>query len=63
MYDEDSFYAINKMVDFAKSGAAQKQMIASMNDTIAAMRIPGVDNPMPGTVNQTETKEEKPNEN
>jgi len=61
MYDEDSFYAINKMVDFAKSGAVQKQMISSMNDAIAAMRVPGVDNPMPETTIQTE--EEKPNEN
>jgi len=63
MYDEDSFYAVNKMIDFAKSGTAQKQMILSMNDAIAAMRVPGVDNPMPGTIKQTETEEEKPNEN
>lgn len=61
MYDEDSFYAVNKMVEFAKSGAIQKQMISSMNDAIATMRVPGIDNPMPGTAKQTE--EEKPNEN
>ncbi|MDR2524843.1 MAG: hypothetical protein LBC83_01400 [Oscillospiraceae bacterium] len=46
MHNEDSFYAINKLVDFAKSTAIQKQMTASMNETIVNMRIPGVDNPM-----------------
>jgi hypothetical protein len=48
MYNEASFYALNKLVDFAKGDTIQKQMIHSMNQSIAAMRIPGVDNPMQG---------------
>jgi hypothetical protein len=60
MYNEDSFYAVNKLVDFSKSAVIQKQMIALMNDAIAVMRIPGVDNPMRETVKQS--KEEISNE-
>lgn len=61
MYNEDSFFALNKPVDSAKSGAVQKLMVASMNEAIAAMRIPGVDNPMHGTAKPPE--EEQANEN
>jgi hypothetical protein len=61
MYNEDSFYAINKLVDVAKSDIVQKQMISAMNEAVLNMRIPGVDNPMPGTEKKAE--EEKPYEN
>lgn len=60
MYNEDSFFVVNKLVEFAKSGAVQNSMIASMNEAIAAMRIPGVDNPIRGTAEKPE--EEKQNE-
>ena len=60
MYSEDSFYAVNKLVDFAQSGTIQKQMIVSMNEAITAMRIPGVDNPMRGAARKP--KEENQNE-
>jgi hypothetical protein len=54
MYDEQSFYAVNKLIDFAKGNTIQKQMIQSMNGTIATMRIPGVDNPVQGTPKKPE---------
>ncbi|MDR2480492.1 MAG: hypothetical protein LBD48_14435 [Treponema sp.] len=56
MDNNDSFDAVNKLVEFAKSGAIQKQMIASMNDAIATMRVPGVDNPMREAAQQMEEK-------
>jgi len=46
MYNEDSFFAVNKLVEFANGDTIQKQMIQSMNNAIATMRVPGVDNPM-----------------
>lgn len=61
MYNEDSFYAVNKLVEFARGQTIQKQMIQSMNDAIAAMRVPGVDNPMQ-EAEQKPKKEEGSNE-
>jgi hypothetical protein len=46
MYNDDSFYAINKLMDFAHGNTIQKQMTQSMNEIIANMHIPGVENPM-----------------
>jgi len=45
MNKEDFFYSVNKLVEFAQADKIQKQMTQSMNEVIAAMRIPGVDNP------------------
>jgi len=47
MYDNSSFTAIDRLVDFAKGTAIQEQMTKSMNETIDNMRIPGAGNPMP----------------
>ncbi len=55
MYTKDSFSAIDKLLDFAQDTAIQKQMTQSMNETIAQMRIPGVDNPL-------STQKKKPGE-
>lgn len=53
MYNEDSFYAVNKLIQFAHGDSIQKQMTGSMNEIIANMRVPGVDNPMRGTRSNT----------
>ncbi|GMO57809.1 MAG: hypothetical protein Ta2G_17690 [Termitinemataceae bacterium] len=64
MYDENSFSALNKLVDYANDQTIQKQMTQSMNESIANMRIPGAGNPMPHTKAQTELpKGENRNEN
>jgi hypothetical protein len=70
MYDETSFYAVNKLIDFAKSDAIQKQMTESMNEALAGMCIPGVENPMeqmreqvPQEAKAEESAEEMPHEN
>jgi len=59
MYDNNSFKAVDKLIDFAKGTAIQEQMTKSMNETIDNMRIPGAGNPMPKTAERTaeETKE------
>lgn len=49
MDDKNSFFAVDKLVDFAKGTAIQEQMTKSMNETIDNMRIPGAENPMPKT--------------
>jgi hypothetical protein len=46
MYDENSFYSIDRLVEFGMSMAIAQQMVQSMNQTMAAMRIPGAGNPM-----------------
>jgi len=58
MYDNNSFTAIDRLVDFAKSTAIQGQMTKSMNETIDNMRIPGAGNLMLKTPEKTveETK-------
>jgi hypothetical protein len=47
MYDEKSFYSIDRLVEFGMSMAIAQQMVQSMNQTMATMRIPGAGNPMP----------------
>jgi hypothetical protein len=47
MYDENSFYSIDRLVEFGMSMAIARQMVQSMNQTMADMRIPGAGNPMP----------------
>jgi hypothetical protein len=49
MYDEHSFYSTGRLVEFGMSMAIAQQMVQSMNQTMAAMRIPGAGNPMPQT--------------
>ncbi len=44
MNKEDLFNSVNKLVEFALAGKIQKEMTQSMNEAIAAIRIPGVDN-------------------
>jgi hypothetical protein len=61
MYNEDSFYAVNKLIEFAHAGTIQKQMTMAMNETIAAMRIPGVDNLMREQAQRPEEKAENEN--
>jgi hypothetical protein len=46
MYDEKSFYSIDRLVEFGMSMAIAQQMVQSMNQTITAMRIPGAGNVM-----------------
>ena len=59
MNKEDLFYAINKLVEYADAGKIQKQMTQSMNEAIAAMRIPGVDNPICDQTKKTKGEIEK----
>jgi hypothetical protein len=47
MYDENSFYSIDRLVEFGMGMAVAQQMVQSMNQTMAAMHIPGAGNPMP----------------
>jgi hypothetical protein len=44
--NEDSFYSINRLVEFGMSLAVAQQMIKTMNDAMSNMRIPGAMNPM-----------------
>jgi hypothetical protein len=46
MYDEKSFYSIDRLVEFGMSMAIAQQMVQSMNQTMASMRIPGAGNLM-----------------
>ena len=51
--NENSFYSIDRLVEFGMSLAISQQMVKSMNDMMANMRVPGVMNPMyPNTVPQ-----------
>lgn len=59
MNKDDYFFAVNKLVEFANAGEIQKQMTQSMNETIAAMRIPGVDNPIHDQTNNIKGEGEK----
>ena len=50
---ENNFYSIDRLVEFGMSMAIAQQMVKSMNDMMANMRIPGAMNPMyPGTPQQ-----------
>jgi hypothetical protein len=46
MYDESSFYSIDRLIEFGMGMAVAQQMVQSMNQTMAAMRIPGAGNVM-----------------
>jgi hypothetical protein len=55
MYDDKSFTALDKLIDFTNGQTIQEQMIQSMNNVIANMRIPDVDNSM----HKAKSREEK----
>jgi hypothetical protein len=44
MYDENSFYSINRLLEFGMGMAAARQMVQTMNQTMETMRIPGAGN-------------------
>ena len=46
MYNETSFYSIDRLVEFGMGMAVAQQMVNTMNQTMAAMQIPGAGNPM-----------------
>jgi hypothetical protein len=46
MYDEKSFYSIDRLVEFGMGIAVAQQMVQSMNHTMQNMYIPGASNPM-----------------
>lgn len=39
--NEDSFFSINKLVEFGMSIAVAQQMVKTMNDAMANMKVPG----------------------
>jgi len=43
---ENNFYSIDRLLEFGMSMAVSQQMVKSMNDMMANMRIPGSMNPM-----------------
>jgi len=47
MYDEKSFYSIDRLVEFGMGIAVAQQMVQSMNHAMQNMHIPGAGNPMP----------------
>ncbi len=44
--DENSFFSLDKLVEFGLGMGVATQMANSMNQSLEAMRTPGVDNPM-----------------
>jgi hypothetical protein len=46
MYDENSFYSMDRLVEFGMSMAVAQQMVQSMNQTMQNMRVPGAGNPV-----------------
>jgi hypothetical protein len=46
MYNEKSFYSIDRLVEFGMSMAIAQQMVQSMNHAIGNMHVPGAGNPM-----------------
>jgi hypothetical protein len=46
MYDENSFYSIDRLVEFGMGMAITRQMVQTMNQTMGAMCIPGAGNAM-----------------
>jgi hypothetical protein len=47
---EDSFYSLDRLVEFGMSMAIAQQMIGTMNHTMANMKIPGAMNTMQGPI-------------
>lgn len=50
--NEDSFFSINRLVEFGMSLAIAQQMVKTMNDAMSNMHIPGSMNPMQSTPQQ-----------
>ena len=46
MSDENSFYSIDRLVEFGMGMAVAQQMVGVMNQTMQSMHIPGAGNPM-----------------
>lgn len=46
MNNEDSFYSINRLIEFGMSMAVAQQMVQTMNHAIAEMRVAGSMNNM-----------------
>lgn len=46
MYDEHSFYSVDRLVEFGLGMAVARQMVQSMNQTMQNMYVPGAGNPM-----------------
>jgi hypothetical protein len=44
--NEDSFYSINRLVEFGMSLAVAQQMVQTMNSAMTNMHVPGAMNPM-----------------
>jgi hypothetical protein len=44
--DNDSFFSINRLVEFGMGLAVAQQMVKSMNDAMTNMHVPGAMNPM-----------------
>ena len=50
--DDESFFSINRLVEFGMGVAIAQQMVRTMNESINTMQIPGSMNPMQNTVQQ-----------
>jgi hypothetical protein len=46
MYDERSFFSMDRLIEFGMSMAVAQQMTNTMNQTMRNMHIPGAGNPM-----------------
>jgi hypothetical protein len=46
MYDETSFYSIDRLIEFGMGMAVAQQMVGIMNQTMQTMRVPGAGNPL-----------------
>jgi hypothetical protein len=44
---ESNFYSMDRLIEFGMGMAVARQMVRSMNETMATMRVPGAGNPMP----------------
>jgi len=47
--ENDSFFSINRLVEFGMSLAVAQQMVNTMNSAINNMQVPGAMNPIRGT--------------
>ena len=46
MYDESSFFSINRLIEFGMGMGVAQQMVNTMNSTMQNMQIPGAGNRM-----------------
>jgi hypothetical protein len=44
--NENSFFSINRLIEFGMSLAVAQQMVQTMNNAMTNMHIPGADNPI-----------------